>query len=110
MSLSLFRTKSMAAITANLHESEGVHGLKRTLGSLDLVMLGIGAGFAVVCAAMVGLALTLAVGRAVGGAADESRRPGAATVTRFEADPDTPRRMPPADPPLGLVLRPEKEK
>ncbi len=39
----LVRTKSVADITANLAEGEAAHGLKRTLTSFDLVMLGIGA-------------------------------------------------------------------
>lgn len=39
----LLRTKSVADIQATLAEAEGTHGLKRTLGSFDLVMLGIGA-------------------------------------------------------------------
>jgi APA family basic amino acid/polyamine antiporter len=74
VSLSLFRTKSMAAITATLHESEGVHGLKRTLGSLDLVMLGIGA---VIGAGIFSTLGTAAVGEV---AAD-------GTVVRYGAGP-----------------------
>ncbi|HEY5907072.1 MAG TPA: amino acid permease, partial [Vicinamibacteria bacterium] len=39
----LVRTKSVADITANLAEGEAAHGLKRTLTSFDLLMLGVGA-------------------------------------------------------------------
>src|SRR5262245_58447273 len=43
MAATLLRTKSVDAIQASLAEGEGVHSLKRTLTTFDLVMLGIGA-------------------------------------------------------------------
>jgi APA family basic amino acid/polyamine antiporter len=40
---SVFRTKSVADLQATLADGEQGHGLRRTLGPFDLVMLGIGA-------------------------------------------------------------------
>lgn len=40
---SIFRTKSVADLQATLDEAQATHGLKRTLTTFDLVMLGIGA-------------------------------------------------------------------
>ncbi|HET7747714.1 MAG TPA: amino acid permease, partial [Vicinamibacteria bacterium] len=41
--MSLFRTKSVAALEADIGHGEEPSGLRRALGSFDLVMLGIGA-------------------------------------------------------------------
>jgi APA family basic amino acid/polyamine antiporter len=70
----LLRTKSVADLQATLAESEGVHGLKRTLTTFDLVMLGIGA--------VIGAGIFSAIGTAAVGevAAD-------GTVTRYGAGP-----------------------
>jgi basic amino acid/polyamine antiporter, APA family len=72
--VSLFRTKSMAAIAATLEEAEGVHGLKRTLGATDLLMLGIGA--------VIGAGIFSTLGTAAVG---EVARDG--TVIRYGAGP-----------------------
>jgi APA family basic amino acid/polyamine antiporter len=71
---SLLRTKSVDDLQATLAESEGVHGLKRTLSAFDLVMLGIGA--------VIGAGIFSAIGTAAVGevAAD-------GTVTRYGAGP-----------------------
>jgi APA family basic amino acid/polyamine antiporter len=70
----LLRTKSVEDIKATLAEAEGVHGLKRTLSSLDLVMLGIGA--------VIGAGIFSAIGTAaVGEVAPDG------TVTRLGAGP-----------------------
>jgi APA family basic amino acid/polyamine antiporter len=70
----LFRTKGLADIQATLAEAEAGHGLKRTLGPVDLVMLGIGA--------VIGAGIFSAIGTAAVGevAAD-------GTVTRYGAGP-----------------------
>jgi APA family basic amino acid/polyamine antiporter len=71
---SLFRTKSVADIQATLDEAEGAHGLKRTLGAGDLIMLGIGA--------VIGAGIFSAIGTAaVGEIAPDG------TVTRYGAGP-----------------------
>jgi APA family basic amino acid/polyamine antiporter len=74
MGLPILRTKSVADIAATLAEAEGAHGLKRTLTSFDLVMLGIGA--------VIGAGIFSAIGTAAVGevAAD-------GTVTRYGAGP-----------------------
>jgi APA family basic amino acid/polyamine antiporter len=70
----ILRTKSVEDIKATLAEAEGVHGLKRTLSSLDLVMLGIGA--------VIGAGIFSAIGTAaVGEVAPDG------TVTRLGAGP-----------------------
>jgi APA family basic amino acid/polyamine antiporter len=70
----LFRTKSVEDIKATLAEADGVHGLKRTLTSLDLVMLGIGA--------VIGAGIFSAIGTAaVGEVAPDG------TVVRLGAGP-----------------------
>jgi APA family basic amino acid/polyamine antiporter len=70
----LFRTKSVEDIKATLAEAEGVHGLKRTLSSVDLVMLGIGA--------VIGAGIFSAIGTAaVGEVAPDG------SVTRLGAGP-----------------------
>jgi basic amino acid/polyamine antiporter, APA family len=71
---SLLRTKSIADIQASLDESEGVHGLKRTLSAFDLIMLGIGA--------VIGAGIFSAIGTAAVG---EVRPDG--TITRYGAGP-----------------------
>ena len=73
MSVPLFRTKSVADITATLVEGEAA-GLKRTLTAFDLTMLGIGA--------VIGAGIFSAIGTAAVGevAAD-------GTVTRYGAGP-----------------------
>ena len=70
----LFRTKGIAEIQATLAEAEAGHGLKRTLSSFDLVMLGIGA--------VIGAGIFSAIGTAaVGEVAPDG------TVTRYGAGP-----------------------
>ena len=71
---SLFRTKSVADLQATLREAEGVHGLKRTLSSFDLVMLGIGA--------VIGAGIFSAIGTAAVGEVSAD-----GTVTRYGAGP-----------------------
>jgi APA family basic amino acid/polyamine antiporter len=70
----IFRTKSMSDIQATLDEAEAGHGLKRSLGSTELIMLGIGA--------VIGAGIFSAIGTAAVGevAAD-------GTVTRYGAGP-----------------------
>ncbi len=70
----LLRTKSLSDIQASLAEGETGHGLKRTLGAFDLVMLGIGA--------VIGAGIFSSIGTAAVGevAADGS-------VTRYGAGP-----------------------
>jgi APA family basic amino acid/polyamine antiporter len=70
----LFRTKSVEDIKVTLAEADGVHGLKRTLSSLDLVMLGIGA--------VIGAGIFSAIGTAAVG---ETTADG--TVIRLGAGP-----------------------
>jgi len=70
---SLFRTKGLAEIQATLAEGEH-HGLKRTLSTFDLVMLGIGA--------VIGAGIFSAIGTAAVG---ETAADG--TVTRYGAGP-----------------------
>jgi APA family basic amino acid/polyamine antiporter len=69
-----FRTKSVADIQATLDEAEGVHGLKRTLNAMDLVMLGIGA--------VIGAGIFSAIGTAAVGEVGPD-----GSVTRYGAGP-----------------------
>jgi len=71
---SVFRTKSVADIQATLDAAEGVHGLKRTLTSFDLTMLGIGA--------IIGAGIFSAIGTAAVGEVAAN-----GTVTRYGAGP-----------------------
>jgi APA family basic amino acid/polyamine antiporter len=70
----LFRTKGLAEIQATLAEGEAGHGLKRTLGAVDLVMLGIGA--------VVGAGIFSAIGTAAVGEVGPD-----GNVTRYGAGP-----------------------
>jgi APA family basic amino acid/polyamine antiporter len=72
--MSLFRTKSLDGLLASLAPGEGGVGLKRTLGQLDLVMLGIGA--------VIGAGIFSSIGTAaVGEVAPDG------TVVRYGAGP-----------------------
>ena len=66
----IFRTKSVADLQATLAESEGVHGLRRSLSAYDLVMLGIGA---VIGAGIFSAIGTAAVGEVAVGMGDGKR-------------------------------------
>jgi APA family basic amino acid/polyamine antiporter len=76
MALGLLRTKSVADIEATLarSESEGTTSLKRTLGTFDLVMLGIGA--------VIGAGIFSSIGTAAVGEVGPD-----GTVTRYGAGP-----------------------
>ncbi|MCL4817638.1 MAG: amino acid permease [Vicinamibacteria bacterium] len=72
--MNLFRTKSLDGLLASLAPGEGGVGLKRTLGQLDLVMLGIGA--------VIGAGIFSSIGTAaVGEVAPDG------TVVRYGAGP-----------------------